>query len=733
MSVNDNKKSEVATTAVSGDGPLNINGLSGEQVNNTMTGGSQNSQFQAMLQFFYHGEIANPNQTDAQFRKDLCLSCPIIDRDKLIDAHGERVAGTCEWILATKEYKAWLRGEPPLLSTVGEPGKGKTVLAVFLSQELEREAKTIYFFCSAADENRNTATAILCGLLWHVTGIFPDLTGTLRERFSALPEDALSSRETLWSMLTWLLGSTRLPEVYCVIDALDECDEDSQQWFAKKIASLVIGSTTLRVVVVSRKLLDLTKIKNQVDLDFGHGKYIDSDVRAFLETKVQVLFGRLEFNTESREEISRKLYGGAEGSFLWIGFAMVELMKQTSVGAALATLRKLPSGLFPLYGRILQNIRPGEQKTSLRILEWVALAHRPLILAELASATRCQPLEDSLSIEETIRDQVQACGHMLRIEGCHVRLVHESVRDYVNETFPYGRHLEPEEMRLWTEERHLEIAQICIDATTADAHALEAYGAEFWIHHAARSRMFAKRLLFPKELPHYHSDIHASCLLGIKDWVEEILKSRNFFTYIYTRAPPQRVDRTGCTPLHYAVYRGNLDIVAMLLEEWADVNATDVNGWTCLHWATFEAREDCVAFLLAHKADVNAKDRDGMTALHWAAYRGHTAVVNLLLEHGAFVDARTNLAQITDQIAWHEKAPFWQGPNAKWHIAMAKLYCNPYAFGLTALDHAVHFKRPLIVRILVDHGALYNEKSAWGQIILYMINLKFTSSTDGTL
>lgn len=46
----------------------------------------------------------------------------------------ERLAGTCEWFLNTKEYRSWLQGpsytsDEAILWCQGRPGIGKTMLA----------------------------------------------------------------------------------------------------------------------------------------------------------------------------------------------------------------------------------------------------------------------------------------------------------------------------------------------------------------------------------------------------------------------------------------------------------------------------------------------------------------------------------------------------------------------------------------------------------------------------
>ena len=102
------------------------------------------------------------------------------------------------------------------------------------------------------------------------------------------------------------------------------------------------------------------------------------------------------------------------------------------------------------------------------------------------------------------------------------------------------------------------------------------------------------------------------------------------------------------TALHKAAKSGvELDIIEILLESGADVNAKTADGTTALHLAAQYGNENTARVLLEHGANVHARialPRDdpvrrkflgGRTPLHWAAVEGHDAIVELLLDHNA--------------------------------------------------------------------------------------------------
>lgn len=107
-----------------------------------------------------------------------------------------------------------------------------------------------------------------------------------------------------------------------------------------------------------------------------------------------------------------------------------------------------------------------------------------------------------------------------------------------------------------------------------------------------------------------------------------------------------RVDKpaTAESPLAKAVIRGDLEKIRMLLDQGAEVDASDALGRTPLHMAAFYGRPRTTELLLAQHADLNSTDRVGMTPLHAAVLGGSLAEVDLLLGKGANLHAASDTA-----------------------------------------------------------------------------------------
>ncbi len=78
------------------------------------------------------------------------------------------------------------------------------------------------------------------------------------------------------------------------------------------------------------------------------------------------------------------------------------------------------------------------------------------------------------------------------------------------------------------------------------------------------------------------------------------------------------VNKTGWTPLHYAATSGQLEIISLLLENNAYIDAESPNGSTPLMMAAMYGSPTVVKLLLQEGADLQLKNQQGLTALDFA-------------------------------------------------------------------------------------------------------------------
>ena len=86
------------------------------------------------------------------------------------------------------------------------------------------------------------------------------------------------------------------------------------------------------------------------------------------------------------------------------------------------------------------------------------------------------------------------------------------------------------------------------------------------------------------------------------------------------------------SPLMLVALRGQVDLVKKLIDRGADVNKT---GWTALHYAATNGHLEIMNLLLEHHAYIDAESPNATTPLMMAAHYGSADAVRLLLSAGA--------------------------------------------------------------------------------------------------
>ncbi|KAJ5692828.1 ankyrin repeat protein [Penicillium macrosclerotiorum] len=612
----------------------------------------------------------------------LLLTRPEVDRSSLIALKGRRVVGTCEWLIRHPSYQEWLEHPDLPLWISGGPGRGKTMLAIYITEELQQVVDSfsgvlLYYFCSNRDRNRNTAVTIMRGIIHQWLSFRPHLAKYIKNYFegSETIKYTTSSFLALWRIFLILLQQTSSCRVVCVLDGLDECEKESLRQLLNALEDCFFGSEETRrpnfkLILLSRSQPAILENKlsrsRRIKLDDADIE-VAKDVEKYVSAKVTELASQNTLSEEMLAHIRQALMAGADGTFLWVGFVANEL-KGRSWQKIQIVLRGVPKGLGGIYQRLLHQVEDKEELVP--ILQWVVLAARPLTIDELTTAADIKA-SNGQTPAEIMKNKLDSCGLLVKIDGKVVNLVHESAKEFFQSDQVKVQGISMFHMDHTT---HRSLLQTCLallercykfpgSIREESLHnTLLAYACKYWpdhFHHAFdpsnsppelsiqffRAKSPVREdwwtLYWDQEqyggAPPSFTLLHLAAFFGNLGWAKVLLEHSSFNHFPFRHMSSQK-DNYGRTPLFWAATRGHLAVVKLLLDHGARVNSKDRSKLTALHIAVTGEHKEVVSLLLDRSARIEGRASYGDTPLVRAIQANSEDIIKLLLERGARVD-----------------------------------------------------------------------------------------------
>jgi hypothetical protein len=336
---------------------------------------------------------------------------------------------------------------------------------------------------------------------------------------------------------------------------------------------------------------------------------------------------------------------------------------------ALATL---PPTLDQTYDRILSAISEEDSEYALRILQWLAFSARPLSIDEVAEAVAINAERDpAFDRDEVLEDPLEVlniCSSLVTMAVDNsfefgaspnrvVALAHYSVKEYLvsdriwtGKAAKYGMRddVSNDVIATGCVSYILQFQHLELEPDFLEQFKLARYSAEFWTSHAQKRGHLTKEIsqkaiqLCCKENSAYANWIR----LWNPDWP---------WRQPELRKDPEKIPN----PLYYAALLNLREVVKILLNAGADVNAQGGEYSNALQAASWEGNEQVVKILLDAGADVNAQGGEYGNALQAASWEGNEQVVKILLDAGANVNAQGGEYYNAPQ------AEFWGGKEHK--------------------------------------------------------------------
>lgn len=203
----------------------------------------------------------------------------------------------------------------------------------------------------------------------------------------------------------------------------------------------------------------------------------------------------------------------------------------------------------------------------------------------------------------------------------------------------------------------------------------------------------------------------------------------------------QDQNSTSDLPLHSAATTGQLEVLRLLVESGAVVDAGDSDQSTALQVAALRGHPACVDYLISQGADLAFQDNNGSWSLSFALAGGNVEVIEMLINAGAPLDltpangltllhyaAMRGLPDVFDQFvaagadinrvdSWERSALFFVAGNGNSDMAktLIKAGADPNqanVYGVTPLLRAASAGHSEIVDLLMASGATTDGREA---------------------
>lgn len=201
-------------------------------------------------------------------------------------------------------------------------------------------------------------------------------------------------------------------------------------------------------------------------------------------------------------------------------------------------------------------------------------------------------------------------------------------------------------------------------------------------------------------------------------------------------ADPDTQNNFGSSPLVEAVKLANADLVNLLLDAGANPEAANADGQTPLMLAALSGSVDIAQALVAKGANVNAVEQwTGQSALMWAAAQNMPEMAQFLIGKGAQVNASATYFDWSSQITSEPRGQYRPAGGLTPLLFAARSGCLecvqallkagadanlPSPEGVTPLITAIESFEFGIANTLLDNGANPHSFDWWGRTPLYM-------------
>lgn len=269
-----------------------------------------------------------------RIRSDLASPClqhlfvtdPEQDKQRIESDRNDLLKECYSWILSDEKFSAWRQTDSyQLLWIRGGPGKGKTMLMIGLVNEISNYLREnpengilTFFFCQSSLLTLDNAVSILRGLIWKIVSQDQSLLRHVEVEYTKFGERLFEGPNALFalrSIFTNILDDPGLPNIYVLVDAIDECATGLDKFLQFITQHGSTSESRVKWILTSRKKPELSRslgncnFQSCIDLEESPG-LVTSAVDAFIAHKTGILSEQRFYDAELRTHVEKALRVG---------------------------------------------------------------------------------------------------------------------------------------------------------------------------------------------------------------------------------------------------------------------------------------------------------------------------------------------------------------------------------------------------------------------------------------
>ena len=271
--------------------------------------------------------------------------------------------------------------------------------------------------------------------------------------FALNGEDLPGLFDTMWDILIDAAADARAGEVVCILDALDECEEDQKPQLIGKLKEFYADpdsakrrGVTLRFILTSRPYRDIRTHFHSLIRKFPtihlsgdeESDLISEEISHVISAEVSAIASERRLSSETENFLLEKLLNVENRTYLWLHLVLDRVRNSDRAGTTgdlQRDIEELPEKVEQLYEAILNKSK--DHKLARKLLHIIVGAKVPLKIQELNVVMSIEDHHDSYKDLQCEDEDVfelrlkSICGLFVYTDQSKVFLIHQTAKEFL--------------------------------------------------------------------------------------------------------------------------------------------------------------------------------------------------------------------------------------------------------------------------------------------------------------